>query len=104
MNHLAVNIYKNFLTLTKAKVNNFIYYHILNKKNIGTDGMESGTFETIYKFPNGDVSTLFINNSVPNNIIINDMLSRTATVIVPSSNNLSNRAMIHLIDNYMKAN
>jgi hypothetical protein len=88
----------------KEKVNNFIYYHILNKKNIGTDGMESGTFETIYKFPNGDPSTLFVNNSAPNSIIINDMLSRSANVIVPSSNNLSNRAMIHLINNYMKAN
>ena len=88
----------------KEKVNNFIYYHILNKKNIGTDGMESGTFETLYKFPNGDPSTIFVNNSVPNNIILNDMLSRTANVIIASSNNLSNRCMIHLIDNYMRAN
>jgi uncharacterized surface protein with fasciclin (FAS1) repeats len=88
----------------KEKVNNFIYYHILNKKNVGTDGMESGTFETIYKFPNGDVSTLFINNSVPSSMTVNDMLSRVANVIVASSNNLSNRGMIHLIDNYMKAN
>ena len=88
----------------KEKVNSFIYYHILNKKNIGTDGMESGTFETLYKFPNGDPSTIFVNNSVPNNIILNDMLSRTANVIVASSNNLSNRCMIHLIDNYMRAN
>ena len=88
----------------KEKVNNFIYYHILNKKNIGTDGQESGTFETLYKFPNGDPSTLFINNNVPNNITVNDMMSRSGAVIVPQSNNLSNRCMIHLIDNYFRYN
>ena len=88
----------------KEKVNNFIYYHILNKKNIGTDGQESGTFETLYKFPNGDPSTLFINNNVPNNITVNDMMSRSGAVIVPQSNNLSNRCMIHLTDNYFRYN
>ena len=88
----------------KEKVNNFIYYHILNKKNIGTDGQESGTFETLYKFPNGDPSTLFINNNVPNNITVNDMISRSGAVIVPQSNNLSNRCMIHLTDNYFRYN
>jgi len=88
----------------KEKVNNFIYYHILNKKNIGTDGQESGTFETLYKFPNGDQSTLFINNNVLNNITVNDMMSRSGTVIVPQSNNLSNRCMIHLTDNYFRYN
>ncbi len=88
----------------KEKVNNFIYYHILNKKNIGTDGQESGTFETLFKFPNGDPSTLFINNNVPNNITVNDMMSRSGAVIVPQSNNLSNRAMIHLTGNYFRYN
>jgi uncharacterized surface protein with fasciclin (FAS1) repeats len=88
----------------KEKVNNFIYYHILNKKNIGTDGQESGTFETLYKFPNGDPSTLFINNNVPNNITVNDTMSRSGAVIVPQSNNLSNRCMIHLTDNYFRYN
>lgn len=85
-------------------VANFIYYHILNKKNIGTDGQESGTFETLFKFSNGDPSTVFVNNSTPNNIIINDMKSRSANVIVSSSNNLSNRCTIHLIDNYLRSN
>jgi len=88
----------------KEKVNNFIFYHILNKKNIGTDGQESGTFETLFKFPNGNPSTLFINNSTPNNISVNDMMARTAIVLVPQSNNLSNRCMIHLLDNYMRFN
>lgn len=88
----------------KEMVNNFIYYHILNKRSIATDGQESGTIETLFKFINGDPSTLFVNNSVPNSIIINDMTGRSANVIVPSSNYLSNRCVIHLIDNYLKSN
>jgi len=88
----------------KDKVANFIYYHILNKKNIGTDGQESGTFETLFKFSNGDPSTLFVNNANPNSISVNDMAGRTANVRVTESNNLSNRCMIHLLDNYMKTN
>ncbi|MES2894383.1 MAG: fasciclin domain-containing protein [Bacteroidota bacterium] len=92
------------LLADKEKVNNFIYYHILNKRNIGTDGQESGSFETLYKFPNGDPSTIFVNNDIPNSITLSDMVNRTANVIIPSSNNLSNRAMIHLINNYLRAN
>jgi uncharacterized surface protein with fasciclin (FAS1) repeats len=88
----------------KEKVNNFIYYHILNKKNIATDGQESGTIETLFKFPNGDPSTIFVNNSVPNNIVLSDMMARSANVITASSNNLSNRITIHLIDNYLRKN
>lgn len=88
----------------KEKVNNFIFYHILNKKNIATDGQESGTFETLYKFPNGDPSTLFVNNSAPNNITVNDMMSRSAAVTVNKSNNLSNRCTIHLVNNYLRFN
>ncbi|RYE08042.1 MAG: hypothetical protein EOP51_33685 [Sphingobacteriales bacterium] len=103
----APNMVPNFnptLLADKEKVNNFIYYHILNKRAIATDGQESGSIETLYKFPNGDPSTIFVNNSTPNVITLNDMTNRTASVIVPSSNNLSNRAVIHLINNYLKSN
>ena len=92
------------LLADKEKVNNFIYYHILNKRNIATDGQESGTFETLFKFSNGDPSTIFVNNSTPNAIALNDMLSRPANVVVGSSNNLSNRITLHLIDNYLRKN
>lgn len=87
----------------REQISDFIYYHILNKKNIATDGEESGSFETIYKFPNGDPSTIFVNNSLPNNILLNDMMSRNANVTVTSSNQLSNRATIHLINNYLRS-
>jgi len=106
-----VPLFNPSLAADKEKVANFIYYHILNKKNIATDGQESGTFETIFKFPNGDPSTIFVNNSTPNTIILNDMMSRSANVLNPSgttasasSNNLSNRCTIHLINNYLRYN
>ena len=88
----------------REQIDNFIYYHILNKKNVASDGQESGTFETIYKFSNGDASTIFVNNSTPNTITLNDMRNRPANVIVASSNVLSNRCTIHLIDNYLRFN
>lgn len=93
--------YAPTLLSERDQVANFIYYHILNKKNVATDGMESGTFETLYKFPNGDPSTIFVNNSVPNSMILNDMTNRKANVTLSSSNVLSNRCTIHLIDNYL---
>lgn len=88
----------------KEKVNNFIHYHILNKKNVATDGQESGSFEAIFKFSNGDPSNIFVNNTVPNNMVVTDMMNRTANVVTGSSNNLSNRCTIHLIDNYLRRN
>ena len=90
--------------LEREQVANFIYYHILNKKNVATDGQESGSFETLYKFPNGDPSTIFVNNTVPNVMTINDLRNRTANVTLASSNVLSNRCTIHLINNYLRFN
>lgn len=103
----APNMVPNFnpsALADKEKVANFIYYHILNKRNIATDGQESGSIETLFKFPNGDPSSIFINNTTINNITLNDMMNRSANVIFSSSNNLSNRATIHLIDNYLRKN
>lgn len=103
----APNRVPKFVTTVPAEreqIDNFIYYHILNKKNIATDGQESGSFESLYKFSNGDPSNIFVNNSSPNNIVLNDMRNRSANVIVSSSNVLSNRCTIHLIDNYLRFN
>ena len=38
----------------------------------------------------------------PGSMQVTDMNGRKANVIVASSNNLSNRTVIHLIDNYLK--
>lgn len=96
--------YNPTLLNEREMVANFIYYHILNKKNVATDGIESGTFETLYRFPNGDPSTLFVNNATPNNMSVNDMLNRTAAINLASSNVLSNRCTIHLINNFLRFN
>jgi uncharacterized surface protein with fasciclin (FAS1) repeats len=88
----------------REKVANFIYYHILNKKNVATDGEESGSFESIYKFPNGDASSIFVNNNTPNAMTLTDMKNRTATINLAQSNKLSNRCTIHLINNYLQYN
>lgn len=101
------NMVPNFspaLLADRERVNNFIYYHILNKKNIATDGQESGSFETLFKFPNGDPSSIFVNNNAPGNIVLSDMLNRAANVVTPNSNNLSNRITLHLINNYLRRN
>lgn len=99
-----VPLFNPTLPADKEKVSNFIYYHILNKKNIATDGQESGSFETIFKFSNGDPSSIFVNNTTPNSVILNDMMNRSANIIVASSNQLSNRCTIHLINNYLRYN
>ncbi len=103
----APNKVPKFITTVPAEreqIDNFLYYHILNKKNVATDGEESGSFETIYKFSNGDPSTIFVNNTTPNNMLLNDMMTRSANVLVTQSNQLSNRCTIHLIDNYLRFN
>lgn len=86
----------------KDLVQKFIYYHILNKKAVATDGQDSGSFETVLKNQNGDATSIFVNNTTPNAMTLTDMNGRTANVVVASSNNLGNRIVIHLINNYLK--
>lgn len=86
----------------KELVSNFIYFHILNKKSVATDGLESGSFETLFRNANGDPTSLFVNNSVPNAMQVTDMHARIVDVVQANSNYLSNRCMIHLIGDYLK--
>jgi uncharacterized surface protein with fasciclin (FAS1) repeats len=101
--------YTPTLPAEQQQVVNFIQYHILNKKCIGTDGKESGSFETVLKRNNGDPTTIFVTNQTPNNVRLTDMEPgpigpRYGNVIngVTTSNFLSSRCNIHLIDNYLK--
>jgi hypothetical protein len=86
----------------RFKIEKFIYYHILNKKSVATNGMESGSYETLFKTNAGDATKIFVNNNAVNTMILTDMNNRTANVILGNSNNLSNRAVFHLTDNYLK--
>lgn len=85
----------------KAKVEKFILYHIIDKSTIIDDKNSNGTFPTLLKLPNGDPATVTIQYN-GNVFEIKDLFGRIAHLIPALSNNLSNRAVIHLIDNYLK--
>ena len=89
------------LTQEKEQVVNFILLHILNKRLIGADQVESGSMETLVKNNVGDPVTVFVNNSATG-IKVTDASSRLMNVISPLSSYLSNRAFIYLTDNYLK--
>jgi uncharacterized surface protein with fasciclin (FAS1) repeats len=99
-----VPLFNPTLPADRELVVKFIYAHILNKKTVGTDGLESGSYETLQKTGNGDPNNVFVNNSALNVMSLTDMSSRNSKVILASSNFLSNRCTIHLIDNYLKYN
>jgi uncharacterized surface protein with fasciclin (FAS1) repeats len=84
-----------------ALVSKFILYHILNKTTVANDGVKSGSYETLFKDSNGDTGTLLIQNQL-NNLRVVDMNGRTSAVVFANSNILSNRTLIHQIDNYLK--
>jgi len=85
----------------RSQINNFILYHILAKKTLVPDGKESGAFETLLKNPVGEVMPITVLNQ-QGSMRITDMNSRQANLVIAKSNNLSNRTVIHLIDNYLK--
>jgi uncharacterized surface protein with fasciclin (FAS1) repeats len=85
----------------KNLINDFIRYHILNRTTVAPDGKKTGSFETVYKKANGDPGTLIINNGL-NSMQITDNQGRNANLVLASSNNLAERAVIHLIDNYLQ--
>ena len=87
----------------KDQVVNFIQYHILAKYSLVPNGKESGSYETLLKNDQGEVIPVTVLNA-PGSMQIIDINSRKANVIIAQSNNLSNRTVIHLIDNYLKSN
>lgn len=81
-------------------VTKFLQYHILAKKTIGADGLETGPVETLFKNELGDV--VFVNAiNVPGLLKFEDANFRTVNIIPAQSNHLADRALIHLIDNYL---
>ncbi len=86
------------------RVRKFLQYHFLASHTaVPDDVIFPGSFETALKNDVGTALRLQINNS-SNALSIVDAFGRTANVIMAQSNNLSNRSMIHLIDNYLKYN
>ncbi|MEI9808546.1 MAG: fasciclin domain-containing protein [Bacteroidota bacterium] len=103
----AVPNFNPTLTADKLKVQNFILYHVVDKTTIIPDKKNIGFFPTLLRSATGDPFT--INIQYPGNVFeVSDQFGiRTAHLVnglnnQTSSNQLSNRAVIHLIDNYLK--
>jgi len=93
--------YMPTLTADKLKVENFINYHILDKKTVVANGLDIGSFPSLLKNAAGDPVTFAI--LYPGGVFqLGDGYGRKANLVTAQSNNLSNRTVIHLIDNYLK--
>lgn len=89
------------LEADKNKVASFIYYHVLNKKSLIPDGKESGAVETLLKNNLGDPVNITVLSSV-GAMQLTDVANRRSNVVLDQSNNLSNRTVVHLINNYLQ--
>jgi hypothetical protein len=88
----------------KLRVDNFIKYHIINKASlIPTEVRDFASYESLLKNAAGEILPISVTTGV-GSMQIRDMNSRSANLIITESNKLSNRAVIHLIDNYLKYN
>lgn len=96
----------NFKPTTSVDIDlvaRFIQFHILNKNTVVTDGVKDGAFATLLQNSFGDPTYITVINQ-PNNMELRDMYNRSAKVVLSKSNNLSNRTVIHSIDNFLKYN
>ncbi|SHL23046.1 Fasciclin domain-containing protein [Chitinophaga jiangningensis] len=101
----APNKTPKYTGLTPAEqfaVESFIQYHILDKKVVASDGVESGAFPTLFKNQEGDAETLFITNTTGTSMSVTDAANRISNIRMDQSNFLGNRCVIHLINNYLK--
>ncbi|NII27986.1 hypothetical protein HB364_23075 [Pseudoflavitalea sp. X16] len=89
----------------KDLVRKFIQYHILYGHTVVPDGKTESpmNYESFLKNALG-TSLKFTVTTTPGVLSIKDNYGRTANVITAQSNNLSNRSVIHLLDNYLKYN
>lgn len=99
--------YTPALTSDKLLIQDFLLYHVVDKTTIIADKKNINFYPTLLRSPAGDPYT--INIQYPGNIFeVSDQFSvRKARLLngvtnQTSSNQLSNRAVIHLIDNYLK--
>ncbi|MFV8376258.1 fasciclin domain-containing protein [Flavobacterium sp. LB1P62] len=81
----------------------FIRYHIISNKTASSDGLVTGLYETLRKNTRGDKTYVEI-SSTPGTLSFKDNSGNNlaANFISLSSNNLADRSLIHLVDNYLK--
>lgn len=89
------------LTADKVKVENFLNYHILDKRTVVANGADVGSYPSLLRNTAGDPVTFSI--LYPGGIFeLGDGYARKARMVTTLNNNLSNRTVIHLVDNYLK--
>ena len=87
----------------KDSVLNFLNYHILTKATVVADGKKTGQFETAFKKANGDAGFVTISSS-PGILQITDAFGKKVNLDPASGNYLGDRAVIHLVSDYLKYN
>ena len=93
----------------KDVIADFIRYHIIVNKTASNDGLVTGLYETLRKNEQGDKTFIGISStagtlSFKDGTTVNTPTGNNpaANAIIPSSNNLADRSLIHLVDNYLK--
>ncbi|MGQ7945622.1 fasciclin domain-containing protein [Flavobacterium sp. WC2509] len=103
----------------KDLVADFIRYHIIVNRTASNDGLSTGLFETLRKDSKGEktylqVSSVAGTSSVPGTLSFKDnsdtststnpnpVPNPAANLIISGGNNLADRSLIHLVDNYLK--
>ena len=81
------------------KLLKFVMYHVIAKVIVTNDGKISGEMATLFQTPDGKTYMTVFNDG--ENFGMIDHRGRSANVVIPNSNVLSNRAVIHQIDNYL---
>ncbi|WP_205499775.1 fasciclin domain-containing protein [Rufibacter psychrotolerans] len=87
----------------KEKVADFIRYHIIDKATIAPDGKKEGGYLTLLLDQNGNPATVTVSNA-PGSLRITDQKGNSSAIVTGSSNNLSNRAVIHLLNGFLEFN
>jgi uncharacterized surface protein with fasciclin (FAS1) repeats len=92
--------FADFTIAQQNKVLAFVMYHIIAKSIVVPDGKISGQRDTYHKTEDGKATVTVVNE--PGSLSFIDASGRTANIVIENSNILSNRAVIHQLDNYLK--
>jgi len=84
----------------KDLIADFIRYHIIANKTASDDGLTTGQVETLRKDSFGEKTYITV-QSTPGTLSFKDLKLNIANYIPAQSNNLADRSLIHLVDNYL---
>ncbi|GGK77708.1 hypothetical protein GCM10011405_26870 [Rufibacter glacialis] len=87
----------------RDQVARFIQYHIIAKEQVPVKDQPEDPrgYETLFQSISGNIGTVGV-SYVGGQMVITDAFNRKANVIKANSNVLSNRAIIHQLDNYLR--